>query len=741
MIAVIVFESPVFWICLLPLTALLGWAGWRQSRRGLPARRIVALLLLRALPLLGLVCLAARPVCFSTQPNSKARPVLVLMDHSESMSLKESESSRYQQAVEFLNRRLLPALQSAGLAVQSLLFDQNAQLADANQIASARPDGKRTNLGGAIVQAVGNCSQPPLAVIALTDGIANEGSDNTRALGALTESHIPFIGVGFGSDQGVQTLSLRRIDAPTMVAPRTAFTISAELELMNADTPASFDLVLFRDGQVLQRKAVKPAKGSRSWLENFQLNGEAEGVREYMVQVLPLNVPNLKCVQSTGSASVKIADDKELRVLYVQGALTWDYKFIGLALKNDGAIKLTGLTRTSKQSVFRQNVENAGELLKGFPASLEELAGFRVVILSNLRPEDLSEAQQQLLARFCGELGGGVLIIGGPASFDSSWQHSRLEQLLPVVFAANPGVGGLDRPFHLQLSEQAAGDAVFQIGEDKPVQEQWSSLPAFTQYGHVDAPKLGAQVWMLHPQDVGPHGRRILMASQRYGSGVSAVLCIQNFWRWRLAKESNPQQFDRFWRQLFRWLGDVGRPEVNIRFADQELQPQSDVNVSLERQPNPQNILDTNCQFVVQVENSQKHLLKEESVELRPSQPIDFRFSAQNSDIYAIKVLSPAKALVASRTIEVRDTDVELQQTGRDMETLRQWASVTDGLAFKAEDCPKATDLVAQIKNKVQQVRQTEQVARPAGLNWWTLGAVLCCLSGEWLLRKRWELI
>jgi hypothetical protein len=86
---------------------------------------------------------------------------------------------------------------------------------------------------------------------------------------------------------------------------------------------------------------------------------------------------------------VHVSDEKELRVLYIQGALTWDYKFISLALRNDQAIKLTGLTRTSKQSVFRQNVETAGELLNGFPTSLEELAPFRVVVLSNLRPADL----------------------------------------------------------------------------------------------------------------------------------------------------------------------------------------------------------------------------------------------------------------------------------------------------------------------------------------------------------------
>src|SRR5439155_12714754 len=120
-----------------------------------------------------------------------------------------------------------------------------------------------------------------------------------------------------------------------------------------------------------------------------------------------------------------------------------------LALRNDPSIKLTGLTRTAKQSIFRQNVESVGELMNGFPNSLDELAAFRVVVLSNLRPADLTPSQQDVLARFCSELGGGVLMIGGPGTFDSSWQSSRLEQLLPVVFASRTVVQGLDRPLRI----------------------------------------------------------------------------------------------------------------------------------------------------------------------------------------------------------------------------------------------------------------------------------------------------
>jgi hypothetical protein len=739
--AAILFELPGMWICVVPLAVLLAFVVWRQLKRGLSLPQISLLTILRALPLLALTFLAARPVRQANRSLSPAeRPVIVLVDRSASMALKEPDSSRYERALNFLNGRLLPTLGSSGLRVQTMLFAQDAQPAEGPEITSAKPDGKRTNLGGAIVQALSLSRQAPLAIVALTDGIANDGSDNARAVSALLDSRIPFIGVGFGSDQGAETLSLRRVDAPAEVAPRAAFSVSAELELVNAGQPVLLDLFLFRDGTLLQKRNVSCGNGSRTWLENFQLNAEPQGVHNYTVRLVPSNDRSLKCENTTGSASVRIAEQKSLRVLYIQGALTWDYKFISLALRGDPTIKLTGLTRTSEQSIFRQNVDKSGELIRGFPESLEEFALFRVVVLSNVRPEELSLARQEMLARFCSELGGGVLMIGGAETFDNSWQNSRLEQLLPVVLARNPDKG-LDQPFRVQLTDEALREPLFELGGGRSVREEWSHLPEFSQYGRVDSCKLGARAWLVHPSDVGTGGRRILMASQRYGAGLSAVLCIQNFWRWRLAKDSDPEKFDRFWRQLFRWIGDAGKQGVSIQFAGQELRPQTDVRVLLERPPGPQGILETNRQFLVQVENRQKEVLRKEALELRPSQEVDFKFFAEKPDLYTVNVLDSAGTSVASRSIEIRDRDVELEQTARDVESLRQWASVIDGMAFKAEECPAAVDLMARIRGKVEQVRKMGETRTAMGLNWSVLSLVLGCLSVEWLLRKKWGLV
>ncbi len=742
MIAAIAFEFPLALLAAAPLTGALVFSFWRHKQRGFSASQALTLVYLRAFAFLLLVFLSARPFWITkVPPSSAARSVVLLLDRSESMALEEPDTSRFKKAVDFLRERLLPAFKAADMPVQAMLFDKAAEPADGSKLSSTEPKGERTNLGGAIAQAIGSSAQPPLAVVALTDGAANDSADNTRALTALSEAGIPFIGVGFGSDQGVRTVSLRTVDAPPSVPTKTAFSISAQLEVMNADDLPPLDLALFRDGQMVQKKSVAAGKGSRLLLESFQVTEEKQGEHNYTVQLFPPNLPNLKCVNAIANSSVRIADDKELRVLYVQGTLTWDYKFIGMALRHDQMIKLTGLTRTSKQAIFRQNVETAGELLNGFPNSLEELASFRVVVLSNLRPADLSPTQQDILARFCSELGGGVLMIGGPATFDSSWQGSRLEQLLPVVFSSGGGVEGLDRPFHLQLTDDALQQPVFQIADSHSARDIWSRLPTFTQYGRVDAAKPGAQVWGVHQTDDGPNGRRILMASQHYGAGLSAVITIQNFWRWRLAKDSEPQQFDRFWRQLFRFLGEVGRQEVAIHLPDQELHPEMEVQVSLEKQPNPKNVTDPNRKFFARAEDSQKSVLHEETVELEPLHPVDFKFHAGKPGVYTVFVSDSLKVPVASRAIEVRNVNLEFQDTARNMETLRQWASVSDGLAVKVEDCRDAAELARAITAKVETQRQNRQHRHPIGINVFTLGALLGCLGGEWLLRKKWGLV
>jgi hypothetical protein len=598
-------------------------------------------------------------------------------------------------------------------------------------------EGARTDLGAAIRHALLSVSPAPAAVVALTDGVANESAANAQAMLALIEAPAPFLGVGFGDDRGVPTLSLHRVSAPAVVPPGQTFRVSAQLQATGDQGVPDFDLVLLRDGQAVQSRRIRGGHGSRFWAESFEVSEAGQGGREYGVVLRPPG-GGVVAVSTRGSARVRVGRERDFRVLFVQGALTWDFKFIGRALRGDPTVRVTGLSRTSRQSVFRQNVESAGELLGGFPEDLAQLAPYRVLVLSDMKPSELNPAQQELVARFCGELGGGVLLIGGPATFDTSWQGTRLEQLLPVTFDLSPGVAGLDRPFHLRLSDAARHSPVFQLKDDGSSDRVWDALPPFTHYGRVLAEKPGAVVWARHDQDSGPHGRRILMAAQSYGAGLSAVITVQDLWRWRLAKEGDPATFDRFWQQLFRHLGQSGRQEVSVQLLDQEIRPHAELRALVERAPRPEGEASEAGDFTVRVRDPKGALLMEQKATLLPGRPVGIAFRAGGEGVHVVEVVDARGAGVARHTLEVREADRELGRTGRDMENLTQWAGLSGGLALREEECTDAASLAGRVKAQVEERRRTRRV--PFGMGGGVLATLLAALCGEWALRRRWGL-
>jgi uncharacterized membrane protein len=72
-----------------------------------------------------------------------------------------------------------------------------------------------------------------------------------------------------------------------------------------------------------------------------------------------------------------------------------------------------------------------------FPTSLIELENYDAIILANVSRgpgvNGISEDQQKNLATYVHDMGGGLVMIGGPDTFGAGgWQGSKLEEVLPV---------------------------------------------------------------------------------------------------------------------------------------------------------------------------------------------------------------------------------------------------------------------------------------------------------------------
>jgi len=725
----------------LPLAVVLvALATWRQRDQFRRPLHATALTVLRSLALLLAVLLIAAPMYVESQEDlPKRNSVVILVDRSESMALEERGESRIQRAIAFARSQLVPALRRAELRPTAMTFADEALATTGEALAKTVADGHRTNVGRAILRAVSETDPPPRAVIVLSDGAANELADNQRALSALVENRVPVIGIGVGSEAGPRTLTVQSVETPPSAPPKQQFRVTASLESGGEGELPAFDLLLLRDGQFVEKRTVAAGPAGRVWLESFLVAHDEPGIFRYTVQCAMADAKSVRVLDSTASATVRVTDEKDLRVLFVQGALTWDYKFIRIALLGDPAIRLTGLSRTSTSSVFYQNVEDSDELKSGFPTKVEQLAPFSVVVLANLRHSDLTVQQQDVLARFCGEFGGGVLMIGGPETFDASWRDSRLEQLLAVRFAS-VGATPPESPFAMRITPEALIHPVFRISDTEEPGAAWGRLPPFSNYARVDSVKPGAEIWAVHPQDRSADGPRVLMAAQRFGSGRSAVIGVQNFWRWRLARDSEPKAFDRFWQQLLRYLAEGGREQLSIVLADQSLDPHSEIRFAIQRQADPNDPDGAARSYSVRVTNNQQQEVARQSVDIAAGRAADVSFRAADAGGYLIEVLGAQDVPLTSRAIEIRDTNLEWRRPARDMRQLEQWAAVSHGMAVKIEHCDDVDGLLRQVIERADQAVRSMPRQEPAGINAWTLVLLVGCLGSEWLLRKKWGL-
>jgi hypothetical protein len=253
------------------------------------------------------------------------------------------------------------------------------------------------------------------------------------------------------------------------------------------------------------------------------------------------------------------------RVLYHQGALDWGYKFLADILRRDPAFTITPVLTLGPAQDGRGEPGGPGKSLPVDRAGYED---YDIVVLSNTTANQLSDAQQEALTAWVRE--GGVLVFLMPDdSSTRGFAGSELEKMLPVVFASDDA--GDRRRAPMRPSLRALGGGRFDLEAAALAEFAWEpaaaqifgrgeiASPKFINFARVLRAKPGADVLARHPTAPSPAngdpGRAILLAVQRYGQGRSAVLTSDALWRWKLNQPSTERNVEKFWQNLFAWLG------------------------------------------------------------------------------------------------------------------------------------------------------------------------------------------
>lgn len=431
------FEEPS-WLFLLLLIIPIAWTGLRWLSTMSPARRVSAVLARSALLLLIALALSGASIV----GRSDRLALVVAVDVSGSVATRSDDADAPLTAVRAAIERL-DLSRGADDLLGVVLFDGRATAlatptlgklgerswdlapADGTNIESA------LRLAGALI--------PPDAdgrILLATDGNQTSG-DAVAAAADLGARAIPVDVVPLAPPAGGETL-IERVDVPPRAA--SGSTIAARVHIRSTEGSRG-TLRILLDGQPVAldsrgdtSRALDIPAGTSIHVAEFPLG---QG-RVHSIQALfepdrdEQNAPLGDSMAANNIGRAEVLTPGTGAVLIVDGLGNADPSSSGAAL-------VAPLTRAGLD--VRMIVPEA------MPDDLIGLEPFDLVILQNIPASAITEESQLALVAYVRDLGGGLAMIGGHASFGAGgWKGSHLEPILPVL---------LDLPDRMVIPEAA----------------------------------------------------------------------------------------------------------------------------------------------------------------------------------------------------------------------------------------------------------------------------------------------
>jgi hypothetical protein len=270
-------------------------------------------------------------------------------------------------------------------------------------------------------------------------------------------------------------------------------------------------------------------------------------------------------------ANQPAAEEKIVKVLYVEGDPRWEYRYIQLALLHHPAVRISCLL-TSADPGYEQQASDpdpkigfAGRVT-AFPDTAEGLTAYDVILFGDVSSQQFTDKQFQLLCDFVRKSGGGFGMIAGPRFAPVSYRSTRISGLLPVAIdhvAADGKDEQFTEGFRPNLTEAGRVSRTFgppdgqaALADSRPVLWEggeplfWYCRGASIQ---VAAGQKPPEVLAVHPSAKAPDGSDApLLVLGRSGEGSVLFSAIDDSWRWRSAGRTSA--YADYWVALLRAL-------------------------------------------------------------------------------------------------------------------------------------------------------------------------------------------
>jgi hypothetical protein len=714
--------SKELWIIILGLAFSLFFSFWYYRRTYPPLNKgkKIFLLTLRAIAFFCLFLVLAEPV-LSLIKKYEEKPVFaVLADFSQSMNFKFEGKSRGELEKDILNSDFLDKLPSntevANFGFSDTLFTlKKGELPDFS--------GNATAIGEALKSVKQNLKEKNLnGIILLSDGVNNLGEDPVFLAQNL---EIPVYTVGLGEYVPFKDLALEKVDYNQIVYVGSSVPIKIILEnrgYQNIKIP----IFLREKGKVLDQKDIAFTTPGQKLEVTLNLVPDSVGLHQYEI-FLPIQKVEYPKDNNRRVFTLKVLKSK-IKVLLLAGKLNWEYSFLKKGLAQDSNIQ-----------VFPLIYGKGKKAIEGkFPANPKELNQYDLLILLD-PPAFLFSQNKNLLSDYLYKNGGGVLFFWQEALYsERNW-----EDVFQFIFgqAPVPRVSLLQEEFNLQLTSPGELHPITRLKEEpEENKKSFSELP----------PLIGLIAFNSLPRDfttlaVYKRGNSLFPAVSIRKAGLGKLMSVNAFpfWRWDflmwgMGKDNQP--YLKFLNNAVRWLlvrEDLDKVNIN---------PDKLVYKSGEKVVFQGEVYDESYQKITNAEVKLEIHSKEktaDTVNLILNLDENGNYFGEISGLTPGKYTYRGEAKVSGKGIgekrgefTVEEFSLEQEKIETDFDLLKRMAEVSGGKFYLASESNQISRNLKIKKLPKENVKEIQLWNNP-----WLLAVFVLCLSMEWWVRKKSQLL
>ncbi len=384
------------------------------------------------------------------------------------------------------------------------------------------------------------------AAVLITDGGHNTPADPRQGAAALRD--VPLFIVPIGAVEMPRDVILHHVHAPRAVFKNDTAVIDAMVTAYSC-VGEQLQVELLNDGVTVEKHIIDVTTPTYDGRVSFQWKGVTTGRHTLLVRVLP--VPNeLTLDNNQAQVEVEVMEDV-IKVLVADDLPRWEFRYIVNLFKRDKHVAF-------EQLLFEPNDDSPNptqqiHLVPTFPRDMAGWRKYRVIILGDVSPSELSPAQQEMLRKYVAEEGGNLIVIAGQTAMPAAFADQPLGAMIPATATGEPN--NPNRPFNLVVTAEGSSSVPTQLDDDPLASDRiWrqmsSKLPIYN-LSPFSKPKPTAHV-LIAAAASGVSGQDQAFLSWQY-IGLGRVIYLAAPVTWQLRYQNGDLYHHRFWGQLLRW--------------------------------------------------------------------------------------------------------------------------------------------------------------------------------------------